>query len=303
MKPEDKYFRTEDDATQYDAEQEQQEETTEEQSAVTANKTSDGVWSKVAVAGAVGLSIGAIATYAAKKSDTEAPVEDEHPAWVDDAVPVAENVSDDMSFKQAFNVARAEVGSGGVFEWRGNIYSTFTEGEWDAMTAEDKAEYGSHFDWHGDTTYTAQQTQHSQPAAQQQPVEQHVTEQHTAEHHVAQSEPATQTMEPVVAQEEPVAEVEVLGVVHDEELDVTVGGVLIDDQEVALIDVDNDNTFDVLVADVDGNGEIDDNEIVDISDQNITVDQLGGMTGTQESSFYTTSDEQTYDSGIQGYGA
>jgi len=41
-------------------------------------------------------------------------------------------VSDEMSFGDAFSAARAELGQGGVFEWRGNLYATDTIEEWNA---------------------------------------------------------------------------------------------------------------------------------------------------------------------------
>ena len=43
-------------------------------------------------------------------------------------LPVA-GVDDEMSFGEAFRTARAQVGSEGVFEWRGNYYSTYTKEE------------------------------------------------------------------------------------------------------------------------------------------------------------------------------
>lgn len=57
------------------------------------------------------------------------------------ATPIAHNVSDDMSFGEAFAHARAEVGPGGIFEWRGNTYGTYYEDEWNSMTTADKDEY------------------------------------------------------------------------------------------------------------------------------------------------------------------
>ena len=57
-----------------------------------------------------------------------------------EVVPVAQ-VSDDMSFAEAFAVARAEVGAGGVFAWHGNVYNTFYKEEWEAMTDEQKEEF------------------------------------------------------------------------------------------------------------------------------------------------------------------
>ena len=37
--------------------------------------------------------------------------------------------SDDQSFSEAFNTARAELGPGGVFSWHGNLYNTYTAEE------------------------------------------------------------------------------------------------------------------------------------------------------------------------------
>jgi hypothetical protein len=58
-----------------------------------------------------------------------------------DEAPVATHVADDMSFKDAFAVAREEVGPGGVFEWHGKSYNTYTTEETNAMTAEQKHDF------------------------------------------------------------------------------------------------------------------------------------------------------------------
>ena len=65
--------------------------------------------------------------------------------WNDGEVDIAENIKDDMSFKEAFEAARKEVGPGGAFEWRGNVYNTFTAEEWNGMSKEEREEYASHF--------------------------------------------------------------------------------------------------------------------------------------------------------------
>lgn len=46
-------------------------------------------------------------------------------------------VNDNMTFAEAFAAARAGSGSEGVFEWHGNVYSTMTKEEWDAMNEEE----------------------------------------------------------------------------------------------------------------------------------------------------------------------
>ena len=57
----------------------------------------------------------------------------------------AQNVTDDMSFDEAFAAARAEVGSGNFFEWRGQYYNTFTEAELDALGPDGRQEWGNQF--------------------------------------------------------------------------------------------------------------------------------------------------------------
>lgn len=59
----------------------------------------------------------------------------------DAPISAATSVRDDMSFSEAFAAARQEVGSGGVFIWRGNLYGTYYKEEWENMTSEQKAEY------------------------------------------------------------------------------------------------------------------------------------------------------------------
>lgn len=78
-----------------------------------------------------------------------------HPDWTDGNISVATKVTDDMTFSEAFETARMETGSGGVFEWHGYIYSTYTEDEWNSMTADQRTEYGSHLKWSGDTSDVA----------------------------------------------------------------------------------------------------------------------------------------------------
>ena len=56
-------------------------------------------------------------------------------------VKIAESVTDDMSFNEAFAAARAEVGVGGVFEWNGEMYNTFTAEEWNSMSPQERHEF------------------------------------------------------------------------------------------------------------------------------------------------------------------
>ena len=55
-------------------------------------------------------------------------------------VPVA-RIDDRMSFSEAVASARAQVGDGGVFQWRGDVYNTFYKEEWDNMTDKQRADF------------------------------------------------------------------------------------------------------------------------------------------------------------------
>lgn len=173
-------------------------------------------------------------------------IEDESaPEWVDDTVDIADSVDDDMSFSEAFRTAREEVGSGGAFVWRGNVYSTYTAEEWEEMSAEEKDEYNDHFDW-------------SEFGA--------VTEDDDDE----------------------VDEVELLGVDADSESDYIVADYVLDD-DVFLIDVDpefdGDDEFDMLVSDFDGDGIIDDSDIIDLSDLDVSEELLASDLNVDDDCF------------------
>lgn len=65
--------------------------------------------------------------------------EDEVPAEVEATEITAESVNlDDLSFGEAFRQARQLCGSGGgVFEWHGNLYNTYTREEYENLDEED----------------------------------------------------------------------------------------------------------------------------------------------------------------------
>ena len=301
------YQSHDEEATQYDDaynnENTKTEETETSDNKDNAAKGEKPIWKKVAVGAGSGIFLGSAATLLsasaplghAEGENAEEEGSETHPEWTDGEVPVASSVSDDMSFSEAFTAARTEVGSGGVFEWHGNIYSTFTEDEWNGMTAEQRDEYGSHFSWHSDnsSTETASST-HSSTSSHSA----HATD----EVEVSEVTQASHTEEVAVVDVAP--EVEVLGVVHDEESGANIAGLAVDGQEVVLIDVNGDETFDVMGADVNGDQQLSQNEIVDISGQNLTVNDLGGISNPDGSLYASnnsneidyTNDTAVYDS-------
>ena len=301
------YQSHDEEATQYDDaynnENTKTEETETSDNKDNAAKGEKPIWKKVAVGAGSGIFLGSAATLLsasaplghAEGENAEEEGSETHPEWTDGEVPVASSVSDDMSFSEAFTTARTEVGSGGVFEWHGNIYSTFTEDEWNGMTAEQRDEYGSHFSWHSDnsSTETASST-HSSTSSHSA----HATD----EVEVSEVTQASHTEEVAVVDVDP--EVEVLGVVHDEDSGANIAGLAVDGQEVVLIDVNGDETFDVMGADVNGDQQLSQNEIVDISGQNLTVNDLGGISNPDGSLYASnnsneidyTNDTAVYDS-------
>jgi hypothetical protein len=59
-------------------------------------------------------------------------------------IPVAHNVTDSMSFNEAFATARHEVGAGGVFEWHGKAYNTFYAEEWKGLSDDYKQQFSNY---------------------------------------------------------------------------------------------------------------------------------------------------------------
>lgn len=57
------------------------------------------------------------------------------------SVEFSDSVSDEMSFGEAFKVARSELGQGGFFTWRGQHYNTYTQEEWESFSDEDKTAF------------------------------------------------------------------------------------------------------------------------------------------------------------------
>lgn len=109
------------------------------------NNKKGSAWKQVTLGGVSGILMGAGLMYAGK-SYANAPAELEEPSTDDisaeeNKTPQVATVSKDLSFGDAFTAARAAVGPGGVFEWHGGLYNTYTADEWNAMTVEQKNDF------------------------------------------------------------------------------------------------------------------------------------------------------------------
>ncbi len=114
---------------------------------------------KVASVGGAGISFGVVAAtlmgiphYVAGQEIIEPEINtnpddcEEIEVTTEVDAPFSNRVDDTMSFNEAFRTARMELGAGGVFEWRGNIYNTYIKEEWDEMSPQDKADFFSSID-------------------------------------------------------------------------------------------------------------------------------------------------------------
>ena len=75
--------------------------------------------------------------------DTDEPPIPEPPYFEGAEVSVSHGVNDNMTFSQAFAAARREVGSGGVFQWHGHVYSTYYTEEWEDFSDEYKQAFSN----------------------------------------------------------------------------------------------------------------------------------------------------------------
>lgn len=236
-------------------------------------------WKKVAIGSAAGILLGAGAIYAVSgeekqdaASTASSPTADKQPVKVGE-------VSDDMSFTDAFNSARAQVGAGGVFHWHGGIYSTYTADEWDNMTATNREEYAQTIK----PEIRADEMENS-----------YVAEAHTTSH--SQTVDAKADVEPVshasvqtaVHQQEDVEPAYVAASQShqdttnaDDDVHVVAQGT-VQGHAAAAVDLNGDGDADVAVIDINDNNVLDDPDVVvDHQGNMATVGQLAEAAGQQ----------------------
>lgn len=170
---------------------------------------------------------------------------------------VARNVDNSMSFSEAFEAARAEVGAGGVFHWHGNTYNTFTADEWAAMTAADKADFAELVAPEVQYDVAVQARQH------------HHEYGHTASTMVEHTEPGV--VPGSVADLRGVAIENAYMQVGEDGSAVSVAEGKVGTFDASLADVDHDGFYDVAAVDANRDGEYQDSEYTDVSSQGIAV--------------------------------
>ncbi len=211
------------------------------------------------------------ASASATEEVQEAPQPEDVLLATDEGVRVAQ-VNDDASFSEAFADARAQVGAGGVFEWRGHVYGTYYEEEWDNMTPEQRAQYQSKIDYGtiaGDNVNTG--TDNATPTSASSNTYTHASSTHATQQQGEAIAPNTE----MVAESD--VDIKVLGVetVEDETgRSRIMAGIEVEGHQGLLVDVDNDQVMDVMMVDMNNDGQITSNEVADIAELNISVDDL-----------------------------
>lgn len=279
----------------------------------------NNTWKSVVIGGVSGIAFGGVATAAVVATTNHTSEDAENgettltgvsgSAHVDDNVPVAQ-VSDDMSFSEAFHTAHEQVGPGGVFVWHGQVYGTYTADEWNSMTPAEQAEFGSHVHvQYAESSHTSSQsTNHEVPVAEVVAEQPATTTEHQTEQvvHVndtnngtheqqeiqveVQEPPVTVAQQPTNTGIVPEGGEEVIGGVSPVEPEVEVlayetisnedgsqmdlAVVSVGGQEVGIYDVNQDGTADLMAIDANNNQQIEDNEITDISTEGLSMQPL-----------------------------
>lgn len=178
----------------------------------------------------------------------------EHVAVASDLT-LANNVTDDMTFSEAFAAARSEVGPGGIFYYHGNAYGTYYETEWNNMSEDDKADYWASVS--------------------------HTVSEHPYEYH----EP---TVEPELITDFTIDDIEEISLAGA----ITVDANRNDDPDV-IVDLDGDGVGDVLLVDVKMDEEGNVLSVGDAMEGHYNY--LGGLEDDESEEDYEEEDYSDYD--------
>lgn len=239
-----------------------------------------------------GVAVGAASTAAASSSEQELPedvkeikdesIETPEPDQAilanDEGIRYAHVDAD--NFNDAFVQAREQVGSGGVFEYNGKLYGTYTAEEWNNMSEQERADYQSRVN-------EVAPSHHSSPSHS------HVAE--TAVGHNDSSPEVVATNAEMIDAEPVDNEIRVLGVEAVQDGDGNIMNVALvecEGDQALLVDVDNNGTIDVLLHDDNADGQLQETEIHDISGVGLEVADLMQAQAVSEGDvFYASNDD------------
>ena len=234
-------------------------------------------WKYVTLGGVPGILMGAGLMYAnsAFASETEGVNAEEQPQEESGAAgvqsPQVASVDEGQSFGDAFTAARAAVGPGGVFEWHGGLYSTYTVDEWNAMTPEQKHDFA-------EQVRPITPVEHIQAPTDAHPYVVVVHDMQPTSDHPSDNGTHEATSS------------------HD---DVRIVGTSeYQGHAVVGLDLDGDNQADVAVIDVDDNYELSDPDVVVTRDGDVAM--VGDIRESHDGDVYVVSDGTSPQSGQDG---
>lgn len=220
--------------------------------------TNKQTWKQVSISGVTGILMGAGAM---KAMQSMAVGEVENNAEQAETAEAASQY-DNMSFREAFDAARAELGAGGVFRWHGNIYNTYTAEEWNAMNTEEQNEFAEQVgaEISAEDVDTADLAETEQIEETEGDSDVSIVSEDNANNSVTYEQAAETT-------EDTNDDVRVLGygdVTIDNGQTVTVEELEVNGQRVAVIDVDQDGEADLAMTDLNHNQQMDEGEVIDL---------------------------------------
>ena len=280
-----------DEQTQLVDEQSQiiEETVNEEQETSQESKLSSRVKKVAGVAGvaAAGVAAGVVFTSMASGDNDDQSTQADAAQATHTAVPagnvkVAE-VSDDMSFDEAFASARKQVGAGGVFEWRGKLYGTYYKNEWDNMSQADKDQYAANV--FGTPQAKTHQT-NTQDQPQQDVAEENVAEQNTNVQKVSQQTDNQQDMAEADSDNGGSYNIQqVYGartVIDNNGNPMTMVEAKVNGHNAILCDINQDDKIDAMVIDANDDDQVTEDEIIPVPQGAVLVSELGcGVPETQ----------------------
>lgn len=266
-----------------------EETVNEEQETSQESKLSSRVKKVAGVAGvaAAGVAAGVVFTSMASGDNADQTTQADAAQAAHTAVPagnvkVAE-VSDDMSFDEAFASARKQVGAGGVFEWRGKLYGTYYKNEWDAMSQADKDQYAANV---FGTPQAKVHNENIQEQPQKDMAEDTDAEQNTNVQKVSDQSGNQQDMAEAGSGEDGRYNIQqVYGatiVTDDDGNPMTMVGAKVNGHNAILCDINQDDKIDAMAIDANDDDQIAEDEIIPVPQGAVLVSELGcGVPETQ----------------------
>lgn len=203
-----------------------------------------------------------------EENSTDEPTQnnevEDTPIGMNEGVPPIAQVSDELPFNQAFEEAREQVGAGGVFYWRGRVYGTFYENEWNDMSESQRAEWESRIDY-SEVMNGHEFHQALQPEVNQNNIQVDTPEESTMSNHTTTTSDSSDD------------EVHVVGVAIQDNGQggiATLAALQNGEDMAVVVDVESDGRLDISIHDDNGNNSIEGNEIHDIRDDNLSTAEV-----------------------------